>query len=502
MKLAFEPEHLALMAQIREIYNPDRPIYLVGGAVRDALLGKPLHDMDFVMEENPTSLARELAKHLKVGFFILDDERHTARVVYYDSEGKYFPLDFVQFTGQNIEEDLRNRDFTINAMAVPVNQVTRVIDPLGGQADLEMGLLRLCNERSLLDDPVRVLRGVRLAVQFDLKFDAGLEQALQEAGTRLSRTTSERQRDEFFRLLAGPNPAKALELCLRLHIFDTLFPVLAEKVPDSAALQRPSVNQVIKIVERYDALLQVLTSAGDDLQDADWLMRTARDVLGQFSSEIGTYFSAELTPGRPKAALAYLGMLLSQLELSSASDHSQGQQEVEYALDDGELVYETCKQFSLSNVESRWVQTFAQHHQQLLPRITACDAPDRRTIFCFFKQTKEVGVALAIHALAQLLVADGADLVQEVWRCALKAVETYLSAWWKGHDELIAPRLFLDGNDLQKEFGLTPGKLIGDLLTNLEEEQASGIIRSPDQARNYVRNWLSELPERGENHES
>jgi hypothetical protein len=95
------------------------------------------------MPENPYTLAKRLAKRLGVGFFVLDDERHTARVVYEDHKGRFFPLDFVQFTGASLTEDLLNRDFTLNAIAIPVDDLDQVIDPLDGRVDLEGGYCAL-----------------------------------------------------------------------------------------------------------------------------------------------------------------------------------------------------------------------------------------------------------------------------------------------------------------------------------------------------------------------
>ena len=130
------------------------------------------------MGGNPTLLGQEIGETSEGWLFVLDDDRHTAR----ESIMIWcliFPTGFCSVSGMDLREDLFNRDFTINAMAVPVDRLTQVIDPLGGQSDLERGVLRACSEHALFDDPVRVLRGVRLAVQLDLDYAPGLEQALQ-----------------------------------------------------------------------------------------------------------------------------------------------------------------------------------------------------------------------------------------------------------------------------------------------------------------------------------
>jgi tRNA nucleotidyltransferase/poly(A) polymerase len=221
MRLNYNLEAFELLHLIQSALRSDEILYLVGGAVRDVLLGRKLHDFDFVMPVNPTFFAKRLARRLNAGFFVLDDERHTARVVHHLADGEFFPLDFVQFTGQDLLADLTNRDFTINAMAVSVNDLTAIINPLDGQADLVARQIRLCTDRSLLDDPVRVLRGIRLALQFDFDFAEGLLPMLNEGAKYLPHTSLERQRDEFFKILEGPSPLWACSIaaksgCLKL----------------------------------------------------------------------------------------------------------------------------------------------------------------------------------------------------------------------------------------------------------------------------------------------
>ena len=164
MRLWTDPFLTPLLRVVQDALEPNQTIYLVGGAVRDLLLGRKLHDLDFTMGENPVQLTRRIARALDAGFFVLDDERHTTRVAYHRPDGRDFPLDFVQFTGADLAEDLRHRDFTINAMAIDLAAPETIIDPLGGQADLATGLLRVCTDQSLLEDPLRALRAIRLAI--------------------------------------------------------------------------------------------------------------------------------------------------------------------------------------------------------------------------------------------------------------------------------------------------------------------------------------------------
>jgi putative nucleotidyltransferase with HDIG domain len=491
----FKPEYLQLFATIHAELDANQKLYLVGGAVRDVLLGRQLHDLDFVLGQNPTALAKRLANRLKVGFFVLDDARHTARVVYHDQDGRFFPLDFVQYTGNSLKEDLHNRDFTINAMAIPIDTLSELVDPLNGQADLERGYLRACSDHALLDDPVRVLRGVRLAVQFNLNYDPGLESAMTSAAIHLPRTSYERQRDEFFRLLSGPAPAKGLRECRRFQIFETLLPALIplESIPASPPHQLRLFEHTIQTVSHLHHLLAWLRSEKVYSEEDDWRMGHALSALSRFSAEIDAYFSKEITPGRSKAALAYFGALLHDIGKPQTLTESE---DGNYSFPNHEVVgagmaWEMAKRLQLSNAESDWIRKMVRYRMGLLPLVKETQLPDRRTLYRFFKKAGDTGVAIAFHMLADTMSTYGSTLDPERWVNEILIVRTMLSAWWEHQETIVSPTPLLDGNDLQEMFGLLPGKHIGRLLGQLVEEQASGNVNTQNEARKFVRHMLS-----------
>src|SRR5512146_2934873 len=146
----------------------DLEVYLVGGALRDLLLKRACHDLDFAMPGDPRKLARQVANELRGDFFVLDDERNTVRVIYHTQPAERIFLDFCGLRGSDIESDLRARDLTVNALALEIHHPEKLIDPTGGLKDLRAKTLRACSANAFHDDPVRVMRAVRqaLACQF------------------------------------------------------------------------------------------------------------------------------------------------------------------------------------------------------------------------------------------------------------------------------------------------------------------------------------------------
>lgn len=491
----FKPEQLALFDLIRAELHPSQALFIVGGAVRDLLLKRNLHDLDFVMAGDPTDLAKRLAKRLKAGFFVLDDERRTARVVYYDQTGNFFPLDFVQYTGSDLNEDLYHRDFTINAMAIPVDDLMQVIDPLDGQLDLKQRLLRACSDHALTDDPVRVLRGVRLAIQYDFDYATGLEAAMQNAAAHLPKTSYERQRDEFFRLLGGPDPAEGLRHCQRFKVFETFLPPLVDldSLPASPPHQLALFEHTIRSVAYYHYLLNLLTSGQVLPEEADWPMRDVLSQLGEFSEDLDAFFAETVTPGRSKAELAYFGTLLHDIgKPLTVKEGTDGHLHYNnHALVGAELAWEMAKRLQLSNAESDWVQKMVRHHMDLLRLSKDGLLPERRNVYRYFKETGEVGVVVALHMLADTLATYGVSLAHNQWQSAVSVVRTMISAWFHHYGTIIKPSPLLDGHDLQRDFDLKPGKRIGLLLNQLLEEQASGNISTKEEALSFVREKLS-----------
>ncbi len=184
-----------------ELLTP--PAYLVGGAVRDALLGRrsPYFDLDFVMLTRAVKTARKIADRTNAGFVLLDAERQIARVVFAGGT-----VDLAQAEGGSLEGDLWRRDFRINAIAC--NPFTgEIIDPVDGQTDLRLGLVRMISRANLEDDPLRLLRAYRQVAQLGFAIEAETQSAIRELAPLLSRVAVERVRTELGYLLSNPNGA-------------------------------------------------------------------------------------------------------------------------------------------------------------------------------------------------------------------------------------------------------------------------------------------------------
>lgn len=452
-----------LFEKIQKLF-PSSGMYLVGGAVRDAVLGLETRDLDFSMPAKSISMARKAADSLGGAFYILDEEREAARAIVYGADNQRYMLDFTTFQGAGIEEDLRSRDFTITAMAVPVDQPLRLIDPLGGISDLQNGVLRACTEQSLFDDPLRVLRAVRMAAQFEFRISQATKTLIADAKDHLRQVSPERRRDEFFRILEGPNRSAGL---MALSVMDLLPHLLPGYAPLSSLQQR--------MMRYLEQLWNLLGEEHDPEAAASWAMGLAVLKLGRYREQIRKYRERTLVPERNLPSLVAFAALFVPSHVDDISMQSARQD-----------ARDGAARLRLSNEEIHRVdrmldafRTFRDYNQE-------GESPTPKAVYSYFQEFDEVGVDGIFIALGELLAHQGAATSLDFWPRLLSAARTHLEGWWEKYDEVISPPLLLDGHDLMQAFGLTPGPEIGEILSRLREAQALGRISSRGEALDYA----------------
>lgn len=208
------------------------PAYLVGGVVRDLLLARPRLDIDVVIEGDVAALAAapgfvlESGGRFLTGTLSLDGAEidiAQARAETYPQPGA-----LPEVTPATIDQDLARRDFTVNAMAIPLAGNAELIDPHGGLDDLRAGTVRVLHDRSFIDDPTRALRAARYAARFDLELEPRTEKLLRAAD--LSTVSDDRVQGELRRIAAEPDPAKAVSLIVEWGILPSIDPAAPERV--------------------------------------------------------------------------------------------------------------------------------------------------------------------------------------------------------------------------------------------------------------------------------
>ncbi|MFA4885770.1 MAG: hypothetical protein WC601_08350, partial [Desulfotomaculaceae bacterium] len=223
----------------------NKKIYLVGGFLRDMYLGYPGRDLDFAVSGNAMNLAQDISEILNGVYIPLDRINRVARVVLEPRSSKW-QIDFSSFKGLNIEEDLSNRDFTINAMALELSAYLKLtqengtpagkrperwlwpevlIDPYGGLADMESKTIRAINSYVFEADPVRILRGVRLAGKLGFKIDAETLSLMEQSRWLLQEVAGERIWEELLGIVALPQSYHLITVLDATGVLSEVFPI-------------------------------------------------------------------------------------------------------------------------------------------------------------------------------------------------------------------------------------------------------------------------------------
>ncbi len=483
--------------------SSEGPVYLVGGAVRDALLGRQSHDLDFAVAGDAVRLARTVADALAGGFFLMDAERGTARVLLSSSVGqpgwppRGVELDFARMQGGHLVADLRQRDFTVNAMAIPAGSAAldAVIDPLGGQHDLATRIVRAASPSSLDDDPVRSLRAVRLAAELGLRIASETCTLIREAADRLPRVSIERVRDEFCRLLVAPHPADSVQ---RLGEFGLLEHVLPDLLPTTGVQQPPPhtldvFDHTMLVLDRLEALLGSLGLSLEPQPPLDGNpLALAQERIEPFVPMLADHLARPTTGGRTGKTVLFLSGLWHDIGKphSRTADQEGRIRFIGHEETGAQLAGDWARRICLSNREARRLADAVRHHMRPLWLAQAGAQPSRRAVFRFFRDAGAAGLDICLLSLADGL-ATGAEPSPEAWQRQVQIVATLLNHYANHYEQTISPRPLIDGRELMFFLGLSPGPQIGELLELILEAQAAGEISSTDEGLSLARQAMS-----------
>jgi tRNA nucleotidyltransferase/poly(A) polymerase len=501
-EIIFMPVPLSYTPLIDKVRDalPGQEIYLVGGAVRDVLSNRLSRDLDFAVPANGISLARRVANLLDADFVILDSERDTGRVIITDENGTRTFLDFATYRGASLDEDLRARDFTMNAIAIDLGART-LIDPLNGASDLRAKLIRACTATSLQDDPVRVLRGIRQAAEFGFKIEAETREAMKQSAYLLPKVSVERQRDELFKILEGPKPDASFRALEMLGILPHVLPELPalKGVKQSPPHIYDVWEHTLSVLSYLERILSALAPGYDADNTNDLFTGLLTLRIGRFREQLAEHFADSLNTDRSVRAVLFFAALYHDAEKpAKRSVETSGRiRFFDHDVTGADTAARRGQGLNLSNDEVERIEKIVRNHMRFhffANRMeTDKQEPSRKSIYRFFRDTGEAGVDLVLMGLADLRGTRGSTLTQETWSSALEVARILLENYWERREETVAPQRLLDGNDLMKELNLQPGRIIGQLLEGIREGQAIGKIDSREKALDFAKQHLKDL---------
>jgi tRNA nucleotidyltransferase/poly(A) polymerase len=466
------------------------------------LLNQPVHDLDFAVPGPTLALARQVADMLGGGLYVMDEQRDTTRVVLDSGGSQRLMLDFATLRADDLEGDLRSRDFTINAMAFEVSTPNKLIDPTGGLADLREKRIRACLPTSLHDDPARVLRAVRQALSFQFHIEPDTIRQIRAAAPLLGRISPERQRDELFKMLGGSHVARAIQLLDHLGVLPAVLPELKDM--QGVAQSEPHVDNVwehtLSVAAHLELLLAVLVGAYPQESPADLMTGLAVMRLGRYREQFEQHFAQSFNPDRSQRALLFLAALYHDAaKPRTRSEEAGGKVRFLGHPEQGaQVITERGRALALSNDEIQRLERIVNEHMRChfmtTTRLTDGELPSRRTIFRYFRAAGAAGVDICLLSLADVRGTYGITLQQETWLAELDVCRALLEAYWEQEEQVVSPPRLISGHDLIDQFKMKPGRMIGRLLDAIRESQAAGEISSRNDAEEFARRWLAQPP--------
>jgi len=508
----------------------DAEAYLVGGPVRDMLLGRPAHDLDFVVTRGDSlALARALADELDEPFVLLDKDLGTARVVIRKSAneqmgkwingqmGKWINgqmskwvngqmgkwangpiyLDFNRLRAPTLHDDLLARDFTVNAIAATLPWATEpspahLVDPLGGQRDLERRLIRVVSDRAFQDDPLRMLRAVRQAVALDFTIDPDTQALIRRQAPLIDQPAAERVRDELVKLFAQPHAIGGLETLDRLDLLTRIVPELGltKGMAQPQAHQWDVFHHMLEAVRALEWLLARLRGQETTLPWAPDLP-VDRDALQ--ADRVLAHLDAPSSAAGTRAVLLKFAALLHDIAKPQCRSLDVGNRIrfFQHETEGAPMAATVMRRLRFSSREANAVANIVAQHMRPAQLVTTPNVTSR-AIRRFLRAAGDETIDLLLLSLCDHLATQGPRVQPLEWERHVAATGDMLATYFcRRERSTTLPRL-LNGHDLMTAFGLEPGQQIGALLADLREAQLLGQVSTRDEALAWAAARLEE----------
>ena len=402
-----------------------REVYVVGGAVRDALIGVPVQDVDLIFPEDPTALAKSFAMTHGGHWFWLDEERKQSRVVF--THDKTYPVfDFAKFRALSLGLDLLDRDFTINAIALSLSAdltTSSLIDPSCGLEDLQKDLLRMVSKDAFVNDPLRIVKGIRHATALNLHIEDCTLGSMQAEITQLYRVAPERVRQEVWKILASKDAARGIHLLSESSSGNYLFG-------------------------------NVFSERSVGLAEALIVIRNCWCDLSVKQPVIRDWLAREVEQGLSYETLLLWTILIAQL--------------------DGDLPGRLAEEWLLSRKAKAYVAALASVDERAMKELEKVSLGWRA--FSWWAYGYRIEPRLLLLALAAIGALKG------------NSTSKLICDWVPVVDTLDnqPPEDLVDGYWLQQELGLLPGPEISHALQLLRNAEISGLVDSTESAWKYL----------------
>ncbi|EYE89849.1 hypothetical protein Q428_00075 [Fervidicella metallireducens AeB] len=436
-------------------------IYLIGGALRDRLLQRDISDYDFVSKEDCHRIGKNIADNIKGSYVNMHND--VARIV---KDNTY--IDIANLKGNNILEDLGQRDFTINSIAE--NIVTgEIIDIYNGREDLKKQLIRVIKDDVFLKDGIRLLRAVRLASDLDFEIEKSTKEKIQRDATLLTYAAGERILDELYKILRNKESSKYITLLDNLNLLEVVFPIMK---------RMKNVGKCrYHVVHAYEHSLLTL----------DFLEKNINDIYSsKWGNRISEHFNMQVN-GYPRFLTLKLSAFLHDIGKPDAIT-IEGDK-VSFRLHDkkGEEVFQKiAERLAMSSAQKKIIKSVISGHMRVLGLFK--QGATEKAIYNFFRDYGEDAIDIFICSLCDISATrsllDDKDESKKYWNFIMELIDKY----YDNYDTKMSKVKFITGKDVIEVTGLK-GKDIGKILKEVDELIFIGNIKTKQEALEFIRKY-------------
>lgn len=539
--LSIPTEHQMLLAPVaRVLAEQGVAAWLVGGYVRDLLLGRPGDDIDVAVDGPALPLTRRIADQTGGAFVTLDDATESARIVWkttdvadnspstvhrssFSLQRSLFTVDLVRLRAPSIEADLRLRDVTINALALPLNLALQpslnpdaLSDPTGGRVDLLQRRVRPCGAMSFAADPLRMLRAVRIAAQLSFDLAPETDVLIRKNAALINNVAQERVRDELLKLLAQRHAARWVSYLDTVRLLTRVIPELepARTCTQPREHFLPVLDHLLETVRAWEWLYDQIAAQASE-SEADTRSATATLDQQKQNTPVAVQTHPQLTAPLPRAerivermgqpvmaghrryALFKLATLLHDVAKPQTKQVAENGRVsfYDHQVIGAEMASAIAQRLRLSRDAVAYVHLVVREHMRPGQLHALGDELTMRAVYRFGRDTGDAAPDVLLHALCDHLAVRGPMLSVASWAHHVAWTGDMLDALWTPQRTAQRARL-LTGTDLIRELHLQPGPLIGQILEAVAEAQFLGTIHTRDEALDVARQTLHETHQR------
>ena len=455
-----------ILNTLQKMLQKNSALYVVGGSLRDNILGKKSYDIDFIVQgQNAIKLAENFAQKTGKYFILLDEEHEIARVV--DTDKLHY-FDFARCENDDINCDLARRDLTINAIAAQVLSKFQIIDIFNGLTDLKNKTIKVINEKNIVEDPLRILRIFRFASTLDFSIEQNTLAIAQKHVSLINNVAKERIITELLKLFEGSNSAEYVKKMKECGLLYELFDLLKkeEVIP-------PNTHHHLQLI---DHSIETIHQLEINLKNASEFVKNKVESFQ--------------VPGVKYLSLLKLACLLHDVGKPTTwtIEESGRHRFINHDTVGAELLKTDLKKMKFSKAQIKYITTLVKNH--IYPSQLAREAQEAgdKAVMRMFRKLGEHTPDVLLLAMADRLSAQGPAVTKEMTENNLNALNRYLKMFENYSKTLTPLPKLLDGNEIAQILNIKKDKKLGEIIKKLNDAQIINEIKTKKDAINFIKN--------------